>query len=285
MPRSVWSGAITFSMLSIPVKLYGATESKDLKFTTLHTECRSRLKEKRWCPADDREVFAEEIQRVYEYSKNDYVDISPEDADAMPLASKGVIELTSFVNTSEVDPVYFEKSYYIEPEAAGAKPYALLLRSLRSKGVAAIAKITMRNKESLCQLRAGVGNVIVLDTLYYPDEVRTMQMPDVLVSAGELAMGSSLVDMLQAPFDPSAYQDEYRVAMLALIEAKHSGQPIDMTDMTRPIAAPTDDLMAALEASIAAAAANRPAGRATAQLEEPTEPAVAAAPRVRRARS
>jgi DNA end-binding protein Ku len=120
-------------MISIPVKLFGATESKDLAFNTLHKECKSRLKQKRWCPVDDREVFNDEVVRAFEYSKDSYVEITEEDLESMPMPSKHTIELTSFVKQSDIDPVYFERTYWLEPEDIGAKPYALLLRALKSK--------------------------------------------------------------------------------------------------------------------------------------------------------
>lgn len=254
MPRPIWKGAITFGMISIPVKLFGATESKDLAFNNLHKECKSRLKQKRWCPVDDREVFLDEVVKAYEYSKDSYVEILDEDLESLPVPSKHTIELTSFVNQSEIDPVYFEKTYYLEPEQIGAKPYALLLRALKSKQVSGVAKIALRNKESLCVLRASDNNMLMLETLYYPDEIRTADIqaePDVLVSPAELNMALSLVEMLQEEFDPKKYQDEYRAALLDLIEAKRNGTEIIATPEA-PLPR-TVDLMAALKASLEAA--------------------------------
>jgi DNA end-binding protein Ku len=245
-------------MISIPVRLYGATESKDVAFNTLHKECKSRLRQKRWCPVDDREVTADEVVRAYEYTKDQYVEVTDEDLEQMPMPSRHTIELTSFVKQSDVDPVYFERSYYLEPEQVGLKPYALLLRALKTKQVAAVAKVALRNKESLCVLRAG-ESVLMLETLFYPDEVRTQDLPsspDVLVSQPELAMALSLVEMLEEPFDPVKYQDNYRAALLEVIEAKRTG--------TEVVAAPetpqpkTVDLMAALKASLEAAKKGKP---------------------------
>jgi DNA end-binding protein Ku len=264
MPRPIWKGAITFGMISIPVKLFGATESKDLAFNTLHKECKSRLKQKRWCPVDDREVFQDEVVKAYEYSKDSYVEILEEDLESLPLPSKHTIELTSFVNQSEIDPVYFERTYYLEPEQIGAKPYALLLRALKSKQVSGVAKIALRNKESLCVLRASDNNLIMLETLYYPDEIRTADLPaapDVLVSPPELAMALSLVEMLQEEFDPKKYQDEYRVALLEMIESKRNGTEIVATPEV-PLPR-TVDLMAALKASLEAAKKGKPSAETT----------------------
>jgi DNA end-binding protein Ku len=278
MPRPIWKGAITFGMISIPVKLYGATESKDLAFNMLHKPDKSRLKQKRWCPVDDREVFQDEIVRAYEYSKDRYVEITDEDLEALPVPSKHTIELTSFVKAADIDPVYFERSYFLEADEVGAKPYALLMRALKTKQVAAIAKVALRNKESLCVLRPG-ENVLMLETLYYPDEIRTAELPaapDVLVSPQELTMALSLVEMLEEPFDPSKYHDEYRVALLGMIEAKANGQEV--------VAAPeapmpqTVDLMAALKASLEAAKKAKPAETGKRQEQnEPDEPKEAVA--------
>jgi DNA end-binding protein Ku len=253
MPRPIWKGAITFGMISIPVKLYGATESKDLAFNTLHVECKSRLRQKRWCPVHDREVSADEVVRAYEYSKDNYVEISDEDLEQLPIPSKHTIELSAFVNQSEIDPIYYERTYYLEPEQVGLKPYALLMRALKAKEVSAVAKIALRNKESLCVLRAS-GDSLVLETLFYPDEIRSIEQeptPDVLVSQQELAMAYSLIDLLHEPFEPTRYHDEYRAGLLEVIEAKRNGAEI--------VAAPeepamrTVDLMAALKASLEAA--------------------------------
>ncbi len=254
MPRPIWKGAITFGMISIPVKLFGATESKDLAFNNLHKECKSRLKQKRWCPVDDREVFMDEIVKAYEYSKDSYVEITDEDLEALPVPSKHTIELTSFVQQVEIDPVYFERTYFLEPEQIGAKPYALLLRALKTKQVSAVAKIALRNRESLCVIRASDNDVLMLETLYYSDEVRTADLPatpDVLVSQPELAMALSLVEMLQEPFDPKKYSDQYRTALVDMIEAKRNGQEIVATPEA-PLPQ-TIDLMAALKASLEAA--------------------------------
>ena len=242
-------------MISIPVKLYGATESKDLAFNTLHAECKSRLRQKRWCPVHDREVSPDEVVRAFEYSKDQYVEITDEDLEQLPIPSRHTIELSSFVKQSQIDPVYYERTYYLEPEQVGLKPYALLMRALKAKEVSAIAKIALRNKESLCVLRpSGDGDTLLLETLYYPDEIRALEQepaPEVLVSQPELAMAYSLIDLLQESFDPSKYHDRYRAALLEVIEAKRNG-----AEVVAPPEAPTlrtVDLMEALKASLEAA--------------------------------
>jgi DNA end-binding protein Ku len=254
MPRPIWKGAITFGMISIPVKLFGATESKDIAFNNLHKTCKSRLKQKRWCPVDDREVFQDELVKGFEYTKDQYVEITDEDIESLPVPSKHTIELTSFVKQAEIDPVYFERTYYLEADQVGAKPYALLLKALKEKQVSAVAKIALRNRESLCVLRASDNDLLMLETLYYPDEIRTADLaptPEVQVSQPELAMALSLVEMLEEPFDPKKYRDEYRVALLDMIEAKRTGQEVVATPEA-PLPK-TVDLMAALKASLEAA--------------------------------
>jgi DNA end-binding protein Ku len=270
MPRPIWKGAITFGMISIPVKLFGATESKDLAFNNLHKECKSRLKQKRWCPVDDREIFQDEIVKAFEYSKDSYVEITDEDLESLPVPSKHTIELTSFVKQAEIDPVYFERTYFLEPEQVGAKPYALLLRALKTKQVSAVAKVALRNKESLCVLRASENNLLMLETLYYPDEIRTADLPatpDVMVSQPELAMALSLVEMLEEPFDPKKYHDQYRAALLDMIESKRNGNEVVATPET-PLPK-TVDLMTALKASLEAARKGK--GGATAEAAPAAE--------------
>jgi DNA end-binding protein Ku len=214
----------------------------------------------------------DEIVKAYEYSKDSYVEITDEDLESLPVPSKHTIELTSFVKQADIDPVYFERTYYLEPEQIGAKPYALLLRALKTKQVSAVAKVALRNRESLCVLRAGDNNMLMLETLYYPDEIRTADLPaapDVMVSQPELAMALSLVEMLEEPFDPKKYQDQYRVALLELIEAKRNGQEI-VAQPEAPLPK-TVDLMAALKASLEAAKKSKP-GAEPAAAGKPVAP-------------
>ena len=250
MPRSIWNGVISFGMVSIPVKLYTATDSKDISFRLLHGEDSVRLKQLRWCPEHDRAVEWGEIVRGYEYAKDDYVIMSDEDFAKLPLPSKHTIELTTFVKASEIDPVSYEKSYYLEPEETGQKPYALLMRALKEKKLTAVAKISVRNKERLCALRPSDGT-LMLETLYYPDEIRVQKdsgTPEVKVSKKELEMAFSLIDLMAGKFKAEEYEDGYRAALMKIIEAKLQGAEV--------VAAPEApegkivDLMAALKASV-----------------------------------
>lgn len=253
MARSIWNGLITFGMVSIPVKLFVATESKDVSFNQLHAECHGRLKQLRWCPVCEREVAWGEIVRGYEYAKDQYVVLADEDFERLPLPSQRVIELSAFVRAEEIDPVYYEKSYYLEPDQAGVKPYTLLMRALREKGLTAVAKIALRNKERLCALRP-LDGTLMLETLYYPDELRVqrgVELPDIQVSERELEMAYQLIDLLSEPFDPAKYRDEYRAALMEIIEAKLAGQ--EVVEAPAPAEAKVTDLMAALQASVEAA--------------------------------
>jgi DNA end-binding protein Ku len=197
----------------------------------------------------------------------------------MPIPSKHTIELTSFVKQAEIDPVYFERTYYLEPDQVGLKPYALLMRALKTKQVSAMAKVALRNKESLCVLRPSEHNILMLETLYYPDEIRTADLPaapEVMVSQPELNMALSLVEMLEEPFEPKKYHDDYRGALLEVIEAKRTGtEMVAQPDVPLP---QTVDLMAALKASLEAARKTKPAEAA----DEPAAAPAAAAKKGRK---
>ena len=252
MPRSIWTGVITFGMVSIPVRLYPATQDKDISFHLLHQPDHSRIKFKRWCAAEDREAPQDELVRAYEISKDQYVEITDEDLEQLPLPAKHTIELSAFVKANDIDPMYYEKSYYLEPEETGLKPYALLIRVLQHKGVVGVATIAIRNKESLCALRP-LESTLVLETLHYPDEIRErdLTLPEVLVNDRELGVAGTLVDALEERFDPSKYRDHYREALLELITSKTQGREVVVPE--GEAAAPVTDLMAALRASIEAA--------------------------------
>lgn len=263
MARSIWSGAITFGLVSIPVKLYPATQDKDVSFHLLHQPDHSRIRFKRFCAAEDEEVQQDELVKAYEVSKEQYVEITDEDLDQLPLPAKHTIELSAFVKSADIDPIYYEKSYYLEPEETGVKPYALLMKVLERKKVIGIASVAIRNKESLCALRP-LESSLVLETLHYPDEIREREvsLPNVPVSDRELSVAGSLVDALEEQFDPSKYHDHYREALLELIASKTEGREVVMPEAAAE-GAPVTDLMAALRASIEAARGRPPAASAS----------------------
>lgn len=264
MARAIWSGSISFGMVTIPVKLFGATESKDISFNLLHSTCGTRLKQVRWCPTDEVEVPWNETARGYEYAKGQYVVLTDEDFEKLPLPSKHTIDLTAFVEEQEIDPVFYERSYYLAPDERGVKPYALLLKALEKKKLAAIATITIRKKEQLCTLRPQSG-VMMLETLYYPDEVRAK--PEVEAGASkvterELDMAFTLIELLRKPFEPEEYKDHYREALGELIEAKLEGR--EVVESPPPGESKVLDLADALRRSVEAAkkgAKPKPAAR------------------------
>ncbi len=280
MARAIWSGVISFGMVSIPVKLYPATESKDIAFHLLHKKCHNRVKQQRWCPVDEEVIEWNDTERGYEYAKGQYVVLTEEDFEKLPLPSKHTIDLSAFVRAEEIDPVYYEKAYYLEAEETGTKPYSLLVRALTDKELAAIAKIAIRQKEHLCALRAQDG-VLILETLLYADEIRQDSRPsssEVSIADRELDLAYALVDAMEEPFEPDKYKDDYREALMEVIEAKLQGVEIEEA----PVAAPTKvgDLMAALRASVeavkkgkepAAAAPAREEGRSTKRKSEKSE--------------
>jgi DNA end-binding protein Ku len=269
MPRSIWNGVISFGMVSIPVKLYTGTESKDISFHMLHKEDNARIKMLRWCPEDEKPVDMSEIVRGYEYARDQYVILSEEDFEKLPLPSKHTIELAQFVDAEEIDPVYYEKTYYLEPDEKGVKPYGLLMRALKEKGLTAVAKIAIRNKERLCALRPMDGT-LVLETLFFPDEIRVKKesdVPEVDVSKRELDMAYTLIDLLHEPFEPEKFKDEYREALMKLIDAKLEGQEL-VTPTPQP--ARVTDLMTALKASVEQAKKKRGGEEEEEEDKEPT---------------
>lgn len=256
MPRAIWKGVISFGMVSIPIRLFPATESKDIGFRQLRRDTNTRVRMLRWDPVEEQEVPYDEIVKGYEYAKDRYVIVDDEDLEKLPLPTKHTIELTAFVEEAEIDPVHYEKSYYLSPEDAGIKPYSLLIRAMQAKGLIAIAKVAIRTKERLCALRAR-GDQLILETLYYPDEIRDPGESVAVdeVSEEEMEMARALIEMLEEPFDPEKYKDQYREALMTIINAKLEGQEVATPEAAAP--QPAVDLMAALRASVEAAKARK----------------------------
>lgn len=251
MPRAMWSGVIGFGMVSIPIKLYAATESRNVSFHQLHSTCQTRIKEVRWCPTCDREVPWEEVQKGFEYTKGEYVMLDEEDMKKLPIPSKDTIDVSSFCTIEEVDPVYFERHYYLEPEKNGKRPFDLFVRALIEKGMLGIASITLRTKERLCVLRP-VGSHLMMSTLLYPDELRidpTEELPEHKVTKQELSMATNLIDLLTEDFEPKKYEDRYRAALMELIDAKLEGEPVKK-EKHRAAQGEVVDLLEALKNSV-----------------------------------
>lgn len=251
MARAIWNGVIAFGMVSIPVGISPATQEKDVSFNQIHKKCNSRIKQKKTCPTCNVEVASEEIVKGYEYAKGQYVIMDPEDFENLPVPSTQKIEVTQFVDAATIDPVYFDKAYYLNPSSAGMKPFTLLYKALESKGVSAVGKVAIRSKEVLCLIRASHGSLI-LNTLFWPDEIREVpvaKLDEAEANPAEMMMAQGLIDLLYGEFKPGDQEDGYRTALLERIEAKATGGKI--VTMAAPEAEDrVFNLMDALKASL-----------------------------------
>jgi DNA end-binding protein Ku len=251
LARSIWNGVITFGMVSIPVGLTTAVQEKDIHFNQIHQKCGSRIKLQKYCPHCEIVVPNDELVRGYEYSKGSYVILTEEDFEDVPVPTKHTIEVIAFVKAEEIDPIYYDSTYYLEAGEAGKKPFALLMKAIKGKGVQALGKVALRNKESLCVIREGAGGGVVLETLYFPDEIREASdqgLADIKIDDKELKMANSLIEMLEEKFDPSQYQDEYRKVLMQRIEDKVAGKEVQHAPEAAP--AKVVDLMEALKKSL-----------------------------------
>jgi DNA end-binding protein Ku len=258
--RSIWKGAISFGLVSIPVKLYSATEERSVSFHQVHREDGGRVKYKRVCSIDGEEVPYSDIAKGYELPSGEVVVLTDEDFEDLPLSTSRSIDVLQFVPLEQVDPMYFNKSYYLEPDGAGAKPYVLLRQALEESGRVALVKLALRQRESLAALRVRDG-VFVLEMMLWPDEIRPAEFgfldEDIEVRSQELKMAQSLIETLSGDFAPTEYADDYREALEKLIEAKVEGREVVQPSSGPGDDAPVVDLMAALRASVAAARENR----------------------------
>jgi DNA end-binding protein Ku len=261
--RSIWKGAISFGLVSIPVKLYSATEEKDVSFHQVHREDGGRIRYKRVCQIDGEEVPYSDIAKGYELPSGEVVVLTDEDFADLPLSTSRAIDVLEFVPLEQVDPLYFSKSYYLEPDAAGAKPYVLLREALENSGRVALVKVALRSRESLATLRVRDG-VFVLEMMLWPDEIRAAEFgfldEDIDVRPQELRMAESLIESLSGDFVPEQYSDNYREALQALIDAKVEGREVVQPAEPSGDSGTVVDLMAALRASVEAAREGRSAG-------------------------
>lgn len=252
--RSMWKGSISFGLVNIPVRMYTATQEKGLRFNQLHELCHTPIKYEKYCPYCDRAIGGEEIIRGYEYNPGQYVVITDEEWESFTEHSTHTIDILRFVELREVDPVYFNKTYYLEPAETGGKAYSLLQQALASTDKIGVAKITIRSKPSLAVIRVYHG-MLALETIFYPDEIRETRELDLEIQGGvaekELTMAVSLITTLTEPFQPEHYSDERRLGMLELVEKKIQGQEVVVARGTKN-EEPVVDLMAALEASLQA---------------------------------
>jgi DNA end-binding protein Ku len=251
--RSIWRGAVSFGLVSIGVKLYSATEDKDIRFHQVHATDGGRVKYRRVCSIDGEEVEYSDIAKGYELPDGQVVILTDEDFEDLPLATRREIEVLEFVDQDEIDPIMFEKTYYLEPEGPAARPYVLLRDALENAGQVAITKIAIRQRESLAVLRIRDG-VLVLHTMRWPDEIRRPDFAfldeDISVRPQELKMAEALIGSMTGEFDPGQFTDDYREAMTALLEAKQSGGEVQQVPEVPDSGAAVVDLMSALRRSV-----------------------------------
>jgi DNA end-binding protein Ku len=274
MATSVWKGHITFGLVSIPIKLSVAARGETISFNQLHKKDHSRVKQVLFCQAEDKPVDRNELTKGFEYEKGKYVEIDEEDLKNIQPKTAKVMEISAFVNMKEVDGVYLESSYYVEPDEAGEKPYTLLFAALKETSRAAIAQITMHGREHIVCLRPGKKGLI-LHTLYYQDEIREMsefRTDTSNLSKPELALAQNLIEAMAAEYDPRAFKDTYRERVHAMIDAKVKGHKTVEAPQPQELA-PVIDIMDALKRSLSTF--KKPAARET----EVSATAAAAKPR------
>jgi DNA end-binding protein Ku len=275
MATSVWKGHITFGLVSIPVRLFSAARSERIGLNQLHKECNSRIRMPLYCPTCQRQVERSEIVKGYEYEKDQYVLFDEAELEKIEPPSARTMEILEFVKAEEIDPLYYDASYYITPEEEGKKAYALLLKAMEETGYTAIAKVTMHGREHIVVIRPR-ANGMTLHTMYYTNEIREVaeygKTDTTAPKEAEKKLAEQLIKSLAAPFEPGKYKDEYQESMKAMIAAKQEGR--EVAEAPHPKMAPVIDLMDALRKSIAgkekAAASKKPPARAV-------EPAPAAA--------
>ena len=276
MPQSIWKGAISFGLVSIPVRLYSATEEKDISFRQVHRDDGGRIRYKRVCSVDGEEVPYGDIAKGYELPDGEMIVLDDEDFANLPISSSRAVEVLSFVPAVQVDAVQFVKAYFCDPTGADVKPYVLLRDSLEKADKVAIVKVALRQRERLAMLRTRDG-VLVLQTLLWPDEVRESRFDfldqDVTVRPQELAMAESYISALSADFDASEYSDHYREALESVIEAKAAGREVKAPVEQAADSGQVVDLMEALRRSVAEAKSRR--GEATSDDASAPKPAAA----------
>lgn len=252
MPASVWTGYLTFGLISMPVRLFSGARGEHISFHMLHRDDHVRVKQQLICPEEDKVVGRDEIIKGYEYRKGEYVIIEPEEIKKIEPKTAKAMEILEFVKSSDVDPIYFESSYYMMPEEAGKRPYALLAKALEETEYVAIAKLTMHNREYTVFLRP-YRDGMMLHTMYYKEEVREMEnfgSTGVELREAEVKVAHQLIEALAAPFEPEKYHDTFEENLKKLIQARLEGKEVEAVEKPKK-AAPVVDLMAALKESLA----------------------------------
>jgi DNA end-binding protein Ku len=264
--RTIWNGSLNFGLVNIPIGLAVAQQRKDVSFRTLHRECRTPIKQKRWCPHHERDVEADELVKGWEFSKGQFVVVEDSDLEAVALQRSQSIDIAKFVPIEAVDPIYFDRTYYLAPASAAAqrRPYVLLLKAMQEADVGAIGSFVLWGKENLCLIRV-LGDSLALETLFFAEDVRSRAEIDEAVSetdvkGPELEMARQLVESLVGEFDPGEFENQYRRELRAMLEAKLAGEEITRPEPVAP--APVIDLMDALKQSVAAAQKDRAPAKA-----------------------
>ncbi|HEY4451217.1 MAG TPA: Ku protein [Solirubrobacteraceae bacterium] len=288
MPRAIWTGAISFGMVTVPVKLYSALNRKSVRFHQLSGKTGVRIAQKRVDPQSGEEVPYEDIVKGYEIAPDRYVVIEPGELETLQPKKTKTIEIEDFVELSQIDPVFYDHPYYLAPGPGGAKPYRLLVEAMRETGKVAIARVVIRSKEQLVALRP-IGDVLGMATMIFADELLPPERLDELAEAGEvkttkreLDIAKQLVDSLAGEFEPDKYSDTYRADVLAMIERKAQGEEISVQPPAEDLTAPAPDLMSALKASLDAVRA-REAGDGAATVKKPAKKAAAKKPGAKKA--
>src|SRR5437870_10626248 len=252
MAASVWTGYLTFGLISLPVRLYSGARGTRVSFHMLHRDDNTRVKQQLYCPADERVLERSEIVKGYEYRKGEYVIVEPEEIKKIEPKTSKAMEILEFVKADEIDPLYFESSYYMMPEEAGRRPYALLTKALEESDYVAIAKLTMHNREYTVFLRPHEGGMM-LHTMYYEEEVKKVEgfgAPDVELKDSEVKVAHQLIEALAAEWEPSKFKDDFQENLKNLIQTKLEGGQIAEVEKPKKLA-PVVDLMAALKQSLA----------------------------------
>jgi DNA end-binding protein Ku len=294
MPSSVWSGYVTFGLISIPVKLFSAARSESISFRMLHKECGTRVKQQYICPVHERPVTREEIVKGYEFEKDRYIEVSPEEIKKIEPRTARAMEILEFVPLAEVDAMFFDTSYYLVPEDPGLRAYVLLRQAMADSGKCAIARLSMHNREYTAILRP-LAQGLALHSMFFRHEVGRIEelgpVNGLEVKEKELELAHSLIQSLSGPFEPEKYSDSFQANLRTMLDAKLQGQPV--TEVEKPKLAPVIDLMAALKKSLEdarklprkQAAADAAAEPAVRPAQRVTELAPAARPRRKSARS
>lgn len=262
--RPIWRGHLTFGLVTIPVKLYTATEAKDVRFRLLHKSCMTPIQNKRYCPYHEQIVDWNDVVRGVEYAEGKFVPVTDEELDSVPLETAGTVNVSAFVNLEEIDPIYYEKSYYLAPDEGGQKAFRLLHDTLVDATRVAVGKVVIKEKEHLVSVRP-LNGALVMSTLFYADEVRAVdEVPELPVQAkihpNEKKMALQLIEGLAGSFSPGEYQDEYREALQKVIQAKIEGETVAVAPSKKP--EKVVDLMEALRRSLQITRGEKPARRA-----------------------